>query len=920
MVIWEVPVLPAQGQPPAGAVGGRPVRLCPVRLSWLGLLLLLASTAASAAPVEWIWYPEGNPAREAPAGECFLRATFDLPAAPTEATLAITADDAYEVFVNGKRAGADDREESWRSVESLAVVPLLVGGRNVVAARCRNGQGPAGLIARLTWKAGGKEGVFVTGQGWLAAREAPAGWEQPAFDASRWKPAFRAAAADWPLPLVERAKVDPSVADEVRAHRERTVAPARARWPKRPAPAKLLCSTIWLGGSGALTFDEYTAYVDNMARAGFHVLSLGVSWDQAEPRPGEWNLAFTDNAITYAANQGLWVQVRLVTRPLPKWIEGDLTQVDHHGKGSAVPVFTDAGLNARQAGFYRAIAARYRGYPILSYSSAFSEAAETEYHMGGLWRDYSAPAVAHFREFLKRRYPSLAALNRAWGTEYVAWEEVKPEFHGDGLPARPARYSDWMRQREEALLELNTLLAKALKEGDPQAEYAVQCGRIYSGECAVRGTVGVGAWARHADWVITDPAPRDDVRWQSAVCRAFGKGSVAELDGLYAYDRDKVDPMVGIPTQVRDGFAAGIRMMQLCHWYPKDVRRYPDLFALLGKIAREANNAHPATTEAIWAGKWDLYRAAAAGGDPAGACARLYADRVAAGADPDILTDDVVRAQPGVLQRYRRIHAPALAWIERELLDLLRATGALQLPADRVRFQAPDGSEWEEWSGADALLAHARAARPKERGARILAAAEDARKAKDAGAAAAVLPLLQAWLARPEAFAGRLFLVAECAVDDSALGPGKSNGVRFQVLLRSGGKESLLVDQMADGPGWRQQVVEVPAAGPVEVELVADPNGNFAWDRGLWGDVRLVYAPDAESASKAPAFTSFQERAGDARAFVRTPAGDEAIGRGASFARGTGTAGGEARPAIQAVPPWQGAMGQTRAVYRLWLP
>jgi len=890
------------------------------RMLSLGFILAGALPSAWASPAKWIWYPDGNPAKEAPAEERFLRGGFDLPETPSAAVLAITADDAYELYVNGQRAGGDDAADSWMTVEMLPVAPLLVAGRNAIAVRCRNGRGPAGLLVRLTWTAGGTEGVFTTGSGWRASREGPPGWEQPGFADAAWQAVFQAPLEAWPLPLAERAKIDPGMAAELRYHRERVVAADQQRWPQRPAPEKLLCSTIWLGGPRSLSFDEFRAYVDNLAASGFNVLSLGITWRDAEPKPGQWDLAFTDNAITFAANRGLWVQVRLVSTSRPTWMAESPAQVDHHGKTSQVHVFTDTETNGHLAAFYRAIAARYRGYPILSYSSAFSECAETEYHPGGLWRDYSDAAMAHFRRFLQRRYPSLEALNEAWGTGYASWAEVRAEFHNDGLPDHPARYTDWLRQRDEAMLELNGLLAQALKDGDPQAEYAVQCGRIYSGECVVRGTVGVGYWARAAAWIITDPAPRDDVRWQSAVCRAFGKNSVAELDGLYAYDRDKVDPMTGLAKQVRDGYAAGIRMMQLCHWYPKDVARYPGLLPLLGQIAREASSSHPATAEAIWAGKWDLCRAAAAGGDPAGACAHAYAERVRAGADPDILTDDVVRAQPGVLKRYTRVEAPALTWIEPETLRLLHQSGALRLPAGRIRFQAPDGSTWEDWSSADALLVKARGMAPSGRGARLLAAAERACAARDTEAAVGVLPVLASWLAQPQSLAGRLYLVAEFAMDDSVFSPTKSDGVRYLVLLHSGGTDRILLDEVADAPGWRRRVVEVSATGPVGVELVADPNGNFAWDRGMWGDVRLVYAADEEAAVTAPAFFSFLERTGEASVCVRTPAGDEPVGRGAAYVRGTGTAGGETRPVIHAVPPYQGAKGQTRATYQAWLP
>ncbi|MGA2247126.1 MAG: hypothetical protein ABSH48_19220 [Verrucomicrobiota bacterium] len=59
---------------------------------------------------KWIWFPEGEPATSAPAGTRYFRRVFELPAsqAVAAATIALTADNEFHLFVNGQEAGSGD--------------------------------------------------------------------------------------------------------------------------------------------------------------------------------------------------------------------------------------------------------------------------------------------------------------------------------------------------------------------------------------------------------------------------------------------------------------------------------------------------------------------------------------------------------------------------------------------------------------------------------------------------------------------------------------------------------------------------------------------------------------------------------------------------------------------------------------------
>lgn len=144
----------------------------------------------------WIWTPEDNPSAP-PAEPRAFRFEPPTPAGrkATEAEILITADDSFELWVNGTSLGATKgAENEWQ--QSHLYETDLEGERNVIAVRTTNGPGsPAGLIAkiRVTYDDRSTE-VFTTGADWRAAKSFPADFHDPGFDDSSWGPAHVLAA------------------------------------------------------------------------------------------------------------------------------------------------------------------------------------------------------------------------------------------------------------------------------------------------------------------------------------------------------------------------------------------------------------------------------------------------------------------------------------------------------------------------------------------------------------------------------------------------------------------------------------------------------------------------------------------------------------------------------------------------------
>ncbi|MGC4004952.1 MAG: heme-binding protein [Pirellulales bacterium] len=143
--------------------------------------LVVAHVSAADTP-QWIWSPAQE--RDVPVGDCWFRKSFDV-ALPESGEIQITADDAYEVFVNGRAVGNGAK---WQQLDTIDVGKYLVNGKNTVAVKVSNTASPdAGLVGRVIVK--GQGGTFVahvTDGTWKTSlKEAPQ-WTKPAFDDRQW--------------------------------------------------------------------------------------------------------------------------------------------------------------------------------------------------------------------------------------------------------------------------------------------------------------------------------------------------------------------------------------------------------------------------------------------------------------------------------------------------------------------------------------------------------------------------------------------------------------------------------------------------------------------------------------------------------------------------------------------------------------
>lgn len=147
---------------------------------------------------QWIWFPEGAPAKDAPPGKRFFRRGFSLPEGKIKsAQLRVSADDQFNVSLNGEYVGSSNPgPESWRAGKQFDdFIKLLKPGTNCIAISAENmpapGANPAGLMVALEIQFDEGSSIEIISDGkWRSSKDDFAGWEQVQFDDKSWQHAL----------------------------------------------------------------------------------------------------------------------------------------------------------------------------------------------------------------------------------------------------------------------------------------------------------------------------------------------------------------------------------------------------------------------------------------------------------------------------------------------------------------------------------------------------------------------------------------------------------------------------------------------------------------------------------------------------------------------------------------------------------
>lgn len=218
--------------------------------------------------------------------------------------------------------------------------------------------------------------------------------------------------------------------------------------------------------------------LDRMLEAGIEVIRIAeFAWNKIEPREGEYTYEFYDSFLKLAQEKGMKVIFCTPTATPPAWL------TDHY------PQVLNADINGE---LYRHGARRHYNYNSPIYQEFCKNIVEkSASHYGphpaviGWQLDnelncemsefYSESDTIAFRRFLKEKYGTIEALNKAWGTvfwnqTYTAWREVYVPRKTCSNSTNPHEVLDYYRFISDSACKFARMQAqivrKYCKEGD----------------------------------------------------------------------------------------------------------------------------------------------------------------------------------------------------------------------------------------------------------------------------------------------------------------------------------------------------------------------------------------------------------------------------------------------------------------------
>lgn len=227
-----------------------------------------------------------------------------------------------------------------------------------------------------------------------------------------------------------------------------TAAQQPAAHPNWPGPGQIFVGTCYQ------PIDRSTEQIDQdiyiMKHAGFNVVRMGdLSWDSFEPSQGKFDFEWFDKIMDKMQASGIRVIVDIPGTPAPIWLHrrySGVDIVDQNGarRPPAERYMDDIGDPdyAREAGLLAdAITKRYAHHPAII-------AIGYDNEIGNGYMSYSEADRQRFIAWLKAKYVSIEALNKAWATQ--RWSRRLNNFEDVDLPLAdgpgpPERYLDLHR-------------------------------------------------------------------------------------------------------------------------------------------------------------------------------------------------------------------------------------------------------------------------------------------------------------------------------------------------------------------------------------------------------------------------------------------------------------------------------------------
>lgn len=331
---------------------------------------------------------------------------------------------------------------------------------------------------------------------------------------------------------------------------------------------------------------------------GFNAIRSWMDWASGEPAEGKYQFETLDVLLELAQEEGLKLILQVYMDAAPDWVGKkypDSLFVAASGyvmKSESSPGFCGDHPGVREATvkFYAALAERARHSPAFHGWDLWSEPHVINWATATFLPNaeycFCPHSVARFRVWLRKKYGTLDALNRAWYRRFASWDEVEPNRLSTILSY--SDYIDWRLFIREKLGEDLRIRFDAVKRVAPDrvATSHSAAPNLFTSPLAGDGAPDDWIMSRQVDYYGASFYPKHsyavgrDVPWRGALldfARSSGYSHggrgfwIGELQGGFGTVALNVSGTV-TPEDLRiwtwSALARGAKGINFYAWYP----------------------------------------------------------------------------------------------------------------------------------------------------------------------------------------------------------------------------------------------------------------------------------------------------------------------------------------------------------------